>query len=50
MTVVDIISQQTHDDNLEKEVQDGYVEQAEEKEPGGAEVKGQQAIPLHQWE
>jgi hypothetical protein len=47
MTVVDIIGQQTHDDDLEEEVQDRYVEQAEKEEPCRTEVEGQQTIPFH---
>ena len=50
MPAVDIKSQQTHDDNLEEEVQGGNIEQTEEEEPRRTEVKREQAIPLHQWE
>ena len=50
MTVIDIIGQQSHDDDFEDEIQGWHVEQAEEEEPGGAEVEGEQAVPLHQWQ
>ena len=50
MTVLDIISQQAHDDDLEKEVQNGYIEQTEEEEPGRTEVEGEQTVPFHQWQ
>ena len=50
MTVIDVIGKQSHDDNLEKEINGGYVEQTEEEKPGGAEVEGKQTIPFHQWQ
>ena len=40
MTVIDIIGQQSHDDNLEEEIQGWHIKQAEQEEPGGAEVEG----------
>ena len=50
MTVVNIKGQQSHDDNLEEEIQSWHVEQTEEEEPGGAEIEGEQTVPFHQWQ
>ena len=48
MTVVDVISQQAHNDDLKEEVQGGNVEQAEQEEPGRTEIEGEQTVPSHQ--
>ena len=47
MTMVDVPCQQTHGKNLKEEVASRNVQQAEQKEPEGAEVKRQQTIPCN---
>ena len=45
MTAVDIEIEQSHAHNLPEEIHDGNVEQAEQEEPEGAEIEGQQSVP-----
>ena len=49
VTMVDILPEQSHDNNLKHEVCNGNVEQTEQEKPRLAEIEGQQAIPENDW-
>ena len=46
--MIDIASQQRHDNDLEEEVHHRNIKQAEQEHPEGAEIEGKQTVPLHQ--
>jgi hypothetical protein len=50
MATIHIEAEQSHAYNLEKEVADRNVKQAEQEEPEGTEVEGQQSVPRHEWQ
>ena len=48
VATADVLCEQTHGEDLEKEELSGEVDEAEEKQPEGTEIEREQAVPEHQ--
>ena len=48
VAATDVLCEQTHGEYLEEEELGGEVDEAEEEQPEGTEIEGEQTVPEHQ--